>query len=110
MLGELGHDVADARDIGLRGRPDREVAARALDEARVILSADMDFSNRLAFPPGSHVGVVVLRVPDERNSARRAERLADGLEDAGEAALAGAIVVIEAARCRIDTPPEDEAT
>ena len=110
LLGELGHDVVDARDVGLRGRPDSEVVTRALNEARVIVSADTDFANPVAFPPGSHVGVVVSRVPDEWGSARRAERLADGLEDVGEEALAGAIVVVEAARCRIYTPPEDDAT
>ena len=40
-------------------------------DERVVAPADAAFSDILAFPPGSHPGVVVLRVPADWNSEQR---------------------------------------
>lgn len=101
VLVGAGHDVPDGRDGGLRGAPDTAVMARAIAEGRFLVSADLDFSNVLAFPPGSHPGIAVLRVPDEWSPLRRAERVLSGLLDAGIENLPGAIVIIEPARVRL---------
>ena len=59
-----GHDVADVRDIGLRGAPDDAIAVHARATHQIVVSGDLDFSNALRFPPGSHPGIVVARLPD----------------------------------------------
>jgi predicted nuclease of predicted toxin-antitoxin system len=59
---EAGHDVSDVRDIGLRGAADDAVAAKAREEARILVSGDLDFANAVRFPPGSHPGIVVARL------------------------------------------------
>ncbi|HEX7837144.1 MAG TPA: DUF5615 family PIN-like protein [Kofleriaceae bacterium] len=40
-----GHDVADARDVGLRGATDDAIAARARETSSILVSGDLDFSN-----------------------------------------------------------------
>lgn len=103
-LAARGHDVVDARDVGLRGRSDAEVQARAVAEDRVVVAADLDFANALRFPPGTHPGVLVLRVPDEWGANRRAERLLAGLSEIDAERLRGSIAVVEPGRIRIFSP------
>lgn len=100
VLGAAGHDVADARDVGLRGRPDGDVAARAVAEQRILVASDLDFANTLQFPPGSHAGIVVLRVPDDWGSRRRAERLLAAIEETGVDNIRSRLTIVEAARIR----------
>jgi predicted nuclease of predicted toxin-antitoxin system len=77
-----GHDAVDARDSGLRGASDAMVYARAVTEDRIVVSGDTDFANALRFPPGSHPGIIVLRVPNSWTPSERARRLANALDDA----------------------------
>jgi predicted nuclease of predicted toxin-antitoxin system len=107
-LRAAGHDVTDVRDVGLRGRPDSEVQARAVEEDRIVAAADLDFANALRFPPGTHPGIIVLRVPDSWDSRARAERLVSGIGEAGADTLRGAIVIVEPDRMRIFAPPTEQ--
>lgn len=96
-----GHDVIDARDVGLRGHPDAVVQARATADGRITVAGDLDFADALRFPPDTHPGIVVLRVPDSWNSRLRAERIVTGIAEAGLDVIASAIVIIEPTRTRI---------
>ena len=96
-----GHDVLDARDAGLRGHPDAAILARATAEQRIVASGDLDFANALRFPPGSHPGIVVLRVPDDWPAQRKAERLLAAMQEVDADRIAGAIVIVEPLRLRI---------
>jgi predicted nuclease of predicted toxin-antitoxin system len=100
-LAGAGHDVIDTRDVGLRGHPDAIVQARATADGRITIAGDLDFADALRFPPGTHPGIVVLRVPDSWNSRLRAERTAAGIAEVGLDVIAGAIVIIEPTRTRI---------
>jgi hypothetical protein len=51
-LEAAGHDVADARDIGLRGATDEVVVTRARTEKRIVIAGDVDFSKFAAVPVG----------------------------------------------------------
>jgi predicted nuclease of predicted toxin-antitoxin system len=105
LLAGAGHDAVDARDCGLRGARDGAVYARTISEDRVLVSADTDFANTLRFRPGTHPGIVVLRVPSGWSPADRAHRLMAALDDAVLAAIAGATVIVEPARVRVLRPP-----
>ncbi len=65
MLREHGYDAADVRDVGLRGAADREVYEFAQREGRILISCDLGFANVIHYPPGSAVGIVVVRIPDQ---------------------------------------------
>ena len=95
-----GHDVVDVRDAGLRGATDDSIAARALVDGRIVVSADLDFANALRFPPGSHPGIVVSRLSDLATTGEVAERIVAAIADLG-AAIDGAITIIEPTRVRV---------
>lgn len=99
-----GHDVIDARDVGLRGAPDDEVLARAISEGRTVVAGDIDFANTLRFPPGSHAGIVVLRLPNEWDPATRANRAAEAIAEALQSEITGLLVIVDPARIRVLGP------
>lgn len=65
VVKSLGFDVFDVRDIGLRGKSDKDIFDFAVENKAVLFSADLGFSNILSFPLGSHSGIVILRFPNE---------------------------------------------
>lgn len=68
LLTERGHDVDTVVDEGLVGADDEAVAAAASQMSRMLVTVDLDFSDIARFPPGSHPGIVVIRVPEPRPS------------------------------------------
>ena len=104
-LREAGFDTQDVRGVGLRGCSDAEVFARAQAEDRVLLTADLGFANALAFPAGSHAGIVVARVPNEMPVADVTRTILSALRDFADEELAGAIVIVERHRTRIRRHP-----
>ena len=60
-LRELGFDVETVWDERLSGAADATVASRLAQEARVLITLDLDFANIRAYPPERYAGIVVLR-------------------------------------------------
>src|SRR4051794_37102482 len=58
-----GHDVATVAEEGLNGAADPDVLAACRSEGRCLVTLDLDFANPFAFPPESHAGVAVIRLP-----------------------------------------------
>jgi len=63
-LKDAGFDAVDARDIGLRGKSDPEVLARAVSDGRSLITKDLDFADPRRFPPEGHFGILIVRFPD----------------------------------------------
>jgi len=61
-LSELGHDVDTVRAEHLTGRPDNVVweAAQLVD--RFLVTQDLDFSDARRYIPGTHGGLLLLRL------------------------------------------------
>jgi predicted nuclease of predicted toxin-antitoxin system len=100
-----GHDVSDVRDVGLRGAPDEKVFDRAQTENRILVSGDVDFANTLRFLPGSHVGIVVLRLPNDWAPASRANRALQALTDILPELAQGALAIVDPKRVRLLRAP-----
>ena len=62
VLAILGHDVDTVASEGLKGRPDGEVWSAARHENRFLITQDMDFSDVRKFKPGSHAGLLLVRL------------------------------------------------
>jgi predicted nuclease of predicted toxin-antitoxin system len=62
VLVKAGHDVDTVADEGLTGAIDPDVVAAATAEDRVLITLDRGLGDIRAYPPGSHAGIVVLRV------------------------------------------------
>lgn len=61
-----GHDATDAIEEGLGGAPDESLVEAALSERRTLFTFDKDFANIRNYPTGSHAGIVVFRLEDQR--------------------------------------------
>jgi predicted nuclease of predicted toxin-antitoxin system len=68
VLTDRGHAVDTVVDEGLGGADDGDVAIAAQREGRMLITLDLDFADIARFPPGSHPGMVVIRVPEPRPS------------------------------------------
>ena len=61
-----GHDVTDVVEEGLGGEADPPVLKAATAEGRILLTFDLDFADIRHYPPGTHAGIVVFRLQDQR--------------------------------------------
>jgi predicted nuclease of predicted toxin-antitoxin system len=61
-LAALGHAVDTVPDEGLAGFDDSHVWAAAQADGRFLITQDLDFADVRRFVPGSHHGVLILRL------------------------------------------------
>lgn len=100
-----GHDVVHTRDIDLSTSETAVILQRALDEDRVLISADTDFGFLLAESGADHPSVGLLRLRTPRSASRLAAVLLANLEGVAADLAAGAIVVLEDERIRVRLLP-----
>jgi predicted nuclease of predicted toxin-antitoxin system len=63
LLKSLNIDAVDVRDVGLRGLSDTKVFEYAQRNGMIIISRDGEFGNILRYPPRSHCGIVLVKLP-----------------------------------------------
>jgi len=68
-LAALGHDVDNARGEGIAGKADEEIWDATQTRGRFLVTQDLDFSDIRRFRPGTHCGVMLVRL---RVAGRRA--------------------------------------
>ena len=66
LLRSAKYDVATLLEEKLAGAKDPEVTAAVKQEERLFMTYDLDFADIRKHPPGSHGGVVVFRLQDQR--------------------------------------------
>jgi predicted nuclease of predicted toxin-antitoxin system len=93
VLTELGHDAVTVADQGWLGIADRDLWPGVQAEGRWLVTADKEFADLRRYPPGSHAGVILLRLAEQSriDYLRLAETVVASL-DLDD--LAGAIVVV----------------
>jgi predicted nuclease of predicted toxin-antitoxin system len=79
ILAAHGHDVHTVPDENLSGRPDADIWFAASTEGRFLVTQDLDFSDARQFAPGTHAGVLLLRLrePGARALIAAVSALAD---------------------------------
>lgn len=77
QLSQLGHDTDTVPQEGLGGKLDREVWDAAQASGRFLITQDLDFSDIRRFAPGTHHGLLLvrLRAPGREALARRIQGL-----------------------------------
>jgi predicted nuclease of predicted toxin-antitoxin system len=103
LLKELGHDAHTVHEERLNGHPDREIWEAAQRESRFLITQDMDFSDSRKFAPGSHHGILLVRLhsPNRRNLVGRVTEVFRN-ESVGE--WAGCFVVATERKIRVLKP------
>jgi predicted nuclease of predicted toxin-antitoxin system len=73
ILTKLHHDVHTVADENLSGKTDREPWEAAQQDGRFLITQDLDFSDLRQFTPGSHCGILLVRLrsPDRQSLIRR---------------------------------------
>ena len=95
MLTPLGHDVHTVTGEGLIGRADQEIWTHCQLEDRLLITQDLDFSDSRKFQPGSHAGIILVRLQNPgrialldllssvfRNHAAKARRTSGAMREA----------------------------
>ena len=100
-LSELGFDVFDVRDYGLRSHPDEEIFRFAQNKKAVLFSSDLGFSNTLRFPLGSHHGIVVLRFPNELSTTLINKQVKKLLKKLFSSDYTGNLIIVSPGKLRI---------
>jgi predicted nuclease of predicted toxin-antitoxin system len=100
ILAGAGHDVDTVGQEGLSAATDPEVVAAA---GRVLVSLDVGLGGIRACPPGSHAGIVVLRLTDQSATAV-SKAVCDLAALTNADGLAGAVSVLQHGLLRICHP------
>ena len=66
LLNQEEHDVSNVFEEGLAGQQDPPVLRAATAEGRILLTFDTDVADIRQYPPGSHAGIAVFRLRDQR--------------------------------------------
>ena len=61
-LSGIGNDIETVYSEKLSGVKDEELWSLAQDEGRLLITQDLDFSDTRRFQPGSHHGIILVRL------------------------------------------------
>ena len=105
-LSALGHDIDTVPTEGLVGRPDSEVWQAAQRDGRLLITQDLDFSDIRQFQPGTHPGILLVRLAAP---SRRAlvDRVRSVFETEDVESWAGCFVVLTRRKLRVRRPEAD---
>lgn len=103
ILRELGHDTDTVPEEGLTGRPDEAVWHAAQESDRFLITQDLDFSDVRQFAPGTHHGILLVRLREPgRNALLRQVQAVFSQEDVTN--WRGSFVVLTEHKVRIHRP------
>lgn len=104
LLSEAGHDALHVDDLGLLGARDELVMAAALDDTRIVVSADTDFGELLAASTAQYPSVILFR-RNGRTAEQQASILIANLAAIEDDLADGAMVVVLQDRMRVRRLP-----
>jgi predicted nuclease of predicted toxin-antitoxin system len=104
QLRVMGFDVDTVHDEGLVGQLDEAVWQAAQHEGRFLVTQDLDFSDTRKFAPGSHHGILLVRLPDSEQW-RVADYLAAWFADPCIVDWPRSVVVATPHKVRVLRPP-----
>jgi predicted nuclease of predicted toxin-antitoxin system len=81
-LASLKHDVHTVPQEGLVGEDDATIFGSAAREGRVLFTQDLDFSDLRKFKPGTHPGIVLIRLrePSRRRLTQRVRQVVESVD------------------------------
>ena len=105
LLLAAGHDAVHVRAYGMQAAADEEVLARALDEDRIVVSADSDFSAILAAQEAERPSFILFREPNLLAARDYVDMLLPALPMLEPELLTGCVAVFRKSRLRVRKLP-----
>ena len=105
LLVAAGEDAVHVRAYGMRAAKDEEIRARALDEGRIVVSADTDFGAILAAQTASQPSFILFREPNLLSALDYSVLLIPSLEMLKPELAAGCVAVFRRGRLRVRRLP-----
>lgn len=103
VLSAAGHDVTTVAGQELGGTEDPDIAQVVVREDRILVTLDRGFGDIRRYPPGSHPGIVLLRLRRQaRPGVEAALRLLLRYEELP--LLAGCTIIVTASTVRVRRP------
>ena len=103
LLSAAGHDVHTVPGESLVGREDGAIFRAPAGEGLLLLTQDLDFSDVRRFTPGTHPGVVIVRLRDP-SRRRLIARMRQVLATEPFESWVGCFVVISDHKLRVRRP------
>lgn len=100
-LTAAGFPASDVRDVNLSGTPDPLIFQYAQQHRLVLVSADVEFGNVMLYPPGTHAGIILMRIPNEIASPALRARVVQFVKTVPADRWRGRLFVVEPDRIRI---------
>lgn len=103
MMRLLGHDADTVPDEALAGKIDAEVWTASQTAGRFLITQDLDFSDIRAFAPGTHQGILLVRLADP-SRRRLIHRIEEIFRNEDIESWRGCFVVMTDRKIRIRRP------
>ena len=103
VLMNSGHDVDTVTSEGLKGKSDGEIWSAARRNDRFLITQDLDFSDVRQFTPGTHAGLLLVRLREPGANAL-VSRVGDIIREEGLDSFARCFVVLTDRKLRIRRP------
>jgi len=102
-----GIDATHVRDLGLQSAEDEDIFSLAIQENRVLVSADTDFGTLLALRSTNKPSLILFRRGAEYHPSKQLSLILTNLNSIQSSLEQGCIVVFEKTRIRIRPLPID---
>jgi predicted nuclease of predicted toxin-antitoxin system len=102
-LATLGHDVDTVRAERLNGRPDPDVWSATQAAKRFFITQDLDFSDMRQYAPGTHAGLLLVRLARPSRSTLF-ERVVAVFQTEDVEDWVGCLVVVTDRKVRVKGP------
>lgn len=108
VLEELGHDTDTVLGESLKGKPDESVWGAAQSASRFLITQDLRFSDMRAFRPGTHCGLLLVRLKAPGRAALL-KRIGDVFRREATETWSGCLVVASETKVRLLRPQGPQA-
>jgi predicted nuclease of predicted toxin-antitoxin system len=100
VLHGAGFAADTVDDEGLGGTSDTTLSQTCAEEERILITMDLGFADIRTYPPGTHPGIVVLRLPrqDKQTIVILMKRAAKALQ---RQAVSGQLWIVDLEKIRI---------
>jgi predicted nuclease of predicted toxin-antitoxin system len=102
-LVKLGHEVDTVASEGLKGKPDSDIWNAARRDDRLLITQDLDFSDVRQFKPGTHPGLLLVRLREPGANALLS-RIRGVAQQEGLDSFAHCFVVLTDRKLRVRRP------